>query len=61
MSVFLKRLQDIAKSQYKLQLEHIKLKQESSNLRAKELDELWEKLELKINEELIAITHFHTI
>lgn len=58
---FLKRLQDIVKSLDKLQIEQIKLKQEASNLRGKELDELWEKLELKINEELIAITHFYTI
>ena len=58
---FLKRLQDIVKLLDKLQIEQIKLKQEASNLRGKELDELWEKLELKINEELIAITHFHTI
>jgi len=58
---FLKRLQNITKSMDKLQIEQIKLKQEASNLREKELDELWEKLELKINEELVAVTHFHTI
>ncbi|MBM3712650.1 MAG: DEAD/DEAH box helicase [Actinobacteria bacterium] len=58
---FLKRLQNITRSMDKLQIEQIKLKQEASNLREKELDELWEKLELKINEELVAVTHFHTI
>jgi len=58
---FLKRLQGITKSLDKLQIEQIKLKQKASNLREKELDKLWEKLELKINEELIAVTHFNTI
>ena len=58
---FLKRLQGITKSLDKLQIEQIKLKQKASNLREEELDKLWEKLELKINEELIAVTHFNTV
>lgn len=53
-----KRLQDIAVLTDRLQIEQLKLKQEASELRKKELDELWKKLEPVINEELVAITHF---
>lgn len=53
-----KRLQDITIAMDRLQIEQLKLKQEASNLRQKELDELWEKLELETEEEMIAVTHF---
>ena len=56
-----KRLQDIAVLTDRLQIEQLKLKQEASELRKKELDELWKKLEPVINEELVAITHFKII
>lgn len=56
-----KRLQEIAVLTDRLQIEQLKLKQEASELRKKELDELWKKLEPAINEELVAITHFKII
>lgn len=53
-----KRLQDITVAIDRLQIEQLKLKQEAAGLRQKELDELWNKLEPSISEELIAVTHF---
>lgn len=53
-----KRLQDITIAMDRLQIEQLKLKQEASNLRQKELDQLWVKLELETEEEMIAVTHF---
>ena len=53
-----KKIQNITISLDRLQIEQLKLKQEASKLRQKELEELWEKLKPRISEELIAVTHF---
>lgn len=53
-----KRLQDITIAMDRLQIEQLKLKQESADFRQKELNGLWEKLELETKEEMIAVTHF---
>ena len=53
-----KRLQDITVAMDRLQIEQLKLKQEAADLRQKELEGLWKKLEPTINEELVAVTHF---
>jgi len=55
---YAKRLQDISIAMGRLQLEQVKLKQEAETLRQEELIGLEQKLEPKINEELIAATHF---
>ncbi|MBI4669862.1 MAG: DEAD/DEAH box helicase [Elusimicrobia bacterium] len=53
-----KRLGDISIATGRLQIEQIKLRQEAEASRQKELEELDRKLEPKIEEELIAVTHF---
>ena len=53
-----KRIQDITITMDRLQIEQLKLRQEAAELRQKELEDLWKKLEPTINEELIAVTHF---
>ncbi len=53
-----KRLQDITVAMDRLQIEQLKLKQEAADLRQKELEGLWKRLEPTISEELIAVTHF---
>lgn len=53
-----KRSRDIDIALGKLRIEQLKLKQEAESLRQKELDNLDKKLDLKIEEEMIAVTHF---
>jgi hypothetical protein len=55
---FQKRSRDIDIALGKLRIEQLKLKQEAELLRQKELDNLDKKLDLKIEEEMIAVTHF---
>jgi len=54
----MKKIQDIEISLGKLRIEQLKLKQEAEIAREKELKDLFGKLELEINEEMIAVTHF---
>jgi len=54
----MKRIQNIEISLGKLRIEQLKLKQEAEIAREKELKDLFNKLELDINEEMIAVTHF---
>ena len=53
-----KRLQNITVAIDKLDIEKLKLKQEAAQKREQELKELWESLDIKCSEELIAVTHF---
>jgi len=53
-----KRLQDIVIAIDKVQIEQLKLKQEATILRKKDWEALEKKLELKIDEEMIAVTHY---
>jgi adenine-specific DNA-methyltransferase len=53
-----KRIQDINITLDKLRIQQLKLKQEAAKMREEEIDNLWRKLEPKIIEEMIAITHF---
>jgi len=54
----MKKIQDIEISLGRLRIEQLKLKQEAEIEREKELKNLFEKLELAVNEEMIAVTHF---
>jgi len=54
----MKRIQNIEISLGRLRIEQLKLKQEAERAREKELKSLFNKLELNIDEEMIAITHF---
>lgn len=58
---FQKRLQDITVLADRLQIEQLKQKQEAAELRRKELEELWKKLEPVVHEDLVAITHFKIV
>lgn len=53
----LKRIQNIEISLGRFRIKQLKLRQEAEKEREKELKDLFNKLELKINEEMIAITH----
>lgn len=53
-----KRARDIDIALDKLGIEQLKMKQEASRLKQKELEGLDKKLDLKIEEEMIAVTHF---
>ena len=53
-----KKIQNIEISLGKYRLEQVKLHQEAEDKRGKEIKELFAKLELVINEEMIAVTHF---
>jgi hypothetical protein len=55
---FARRLQDISVAMGKLRLEQVKLKQTAESKRQKEIEELNQKLEPSVTEELIAATHF---
>lgn len=54
----MKKIQDIEISLGRLRIEQLKLKQEAEMAREKELKDLFDKLELDISEEMIAVTHF---
>lgn len=54
----LKRVQDINIALDKLRIQQLKLKQEAAGKREKEINNLWKTLEPKIQEEMIALTHF---
>lgn len=54
----LKRIQNIEISLGRFRIEQLKLKQEAEKEREKELKDLFNKLNLEINEEMIAVTHF---
>ena len=56
-----KRARDIDIALGKLRLEQLKLRQEAESLKQKELENLDKKLDLKIDDELIAVTHFEII
>ena len=53
-----KRARDIDIALGKLRLEQLKLRQEAESLKQKELEALDKKLDLKIDDELVAVTHF---
>jgi ERCC4-related helicase len=55
---YLKRAGDIDVQLDRLKIQKLKLSEEAADLRKKELDNLWQKLEPKTNEELVAVTHF---
>jgi len=54
----LKRIQNIEISLGRSRIEQLKLRQEAEVKRERELKNIFDKLELEINEEMIAITHF---
>lgn len=54
----MKKIQNIEISLGRLRIEQLKLKQEGEAAREKELKTLFDKLELDIDEEMIAVTHF---
>lgn len=54
----LKKIQNIEISLGRFRIEQLKLRQEAEKKRGRELKELFDKLELEINEEMIAVTHF---
>jgi len=54
----LKRIQNIEISLGRFRIEQLKLRQGAEKEREKELKDVFTKLELEINEEMIAITHF---
>ena len=54
----MKKIQDIEISLGRLRIEQLKLKQKAEVEREKELKDLFGKLELAVNEEMIAVTHF---
>lgn len=56
-----KRARDIDIALGKLRLEQLKLRQEAESLKQKELEDLDKKLDLKIDDELIAVTHFEIV
>lgn len=58
---YAKRLQDISIAMGRLQIEQLKLRQEAETRRQEELGGLEEKIELTINEELVAATHFKIV
>lgn len=55
---YLKRTGDIDVLIDRLKIQKLKSSGEAAELRKKEMDELWQKLEPKTNEELVAVTHF---
>jgi len=54
----MKKIQNIEISLGRLRIEQLKLKQEAETAREQELKGLFGKLEIEINEEMIAVTHF---
>ena len=54
----LKRIQNIEISLGRFRIEQLKLRQQAEEKREKELKNIFNRLELEINEEMIAITHF---
>lgn len=54
----LKKIQNIEISLGRFRIEQLRLRQEAEKKREQELKDLFEKLELEINEEMIAVTHF---
>ena len=54
----LKRIQNIEISLGRFRVEQLKLRQQAEKEREKELKDIFNKLELEINEEMIAVTHF---
>jgi len=53
-----RRIEDINIQLEKLDIQKLKIREDSAEQRKKELEALWKKLEMETEEELIAVTHF---